>query len=110
MKKILAIGIVLIICISLCACGISKEEAIGTWSASWVYNGNNISSAFVLEVDGTFSEVTYRNGSLSSTLTGTYEIEGSKVFLYENGNKGSFMEFKYSGGALVNAGHKYYKK
>ena len=34
MKKIISLALVLVLCLSLVACGISEEELAGTWSGS----------------------------------------------------------------------------
>lgn len=75
-----------------------------------VYNGSSFSCAFVLSADGTYAEATYKDGSLSSTETGTYEVKGSKVILHENGNMGTSTVYKYKGGKLVNNGHEFTKE
>ena len=108
-KSFIAIILVCVICLSLCSCGISKEEAIGVWSGSYVYNGNQFSSGFVLSADGTYIQITYKNGNLNSAEEGTYEVKGGKVILHENGDMGISCEYKYKGGKLVNNGHEFYK-
>ena len=109
-KKLLALSLVVIMCcVLLCACGISKEDAVGTWSGSYVYNGNNFTAAFVLDSNGEYSKVTYKNGSLSSAEDGTWEVKGGKVILHEDGNMGISTEYKYKGDALVNNDHYFYK-
>lgn len=108
-KILVAAMLICAVCLSLCACGISKAEAVGTWSGSYVYNGNLFSRAFVLAADGTYSEATYKNGSFSDSEIGTYEVKGGKVILHEDGNMGVATEYKYKGGKLVNNGHEFSK-
>ncbi|MBO5767389.1 MAG: hypothetical protein J6R45_00295 [Clostridia bacterium] len=110
-KKLLALSLVVIMCcVLLCACGISREDAVGTWCGSYVFKGNNFTVAFVLESNGEYSEVIYKNGSFSSAEVGTWEVKGGKVFLYEDGDMmGTRTEYKYKGGALVNNDHYFYK-
>ena len=110
LKVLISAVLVCAICFSLCACGLSEKDAVGTWSGTYVYNGNQFVCAFVLSADGTYSEVTYKNGSLSSAETGTYEVKGGKVFLYEKGGLGSYTEYKYKDGKLVNNGHEFTKE
>ena len=110
MKRLFLIAMVAAICFSLCACGISRDEAVGTWSGTYEYNGNQFAVAFVLKGDGDYSKVVYKNGSLSSAEEGTWEVQGGKVILHENGNMGSSTKYTYKGGALVNNDHKFYKK
>ena len=113
MKKIkimILVALVCLICISLCACGISKEDAVGLWSGTYVYEGNQFACAFVLTEGGDYYKETFKNGSLSSSEIGTYEVKNGKVILHEDGNMGISTEYKYSGGKLVNNGHKFTKE
>ena len=109
-KGVISVVLICVICISLCACSITKEKAVGTWSGSYVYNGNQFTSAFVLSADGTYSQATYKNGRLSSAETGTYEVKGGKVILHENGDMTSSTEYEYKNGKLVNNGHEFTKE
>lgn len=109
-RILVAFLLVCAVCFSLCACGISREDAIGTWSGTYVYNGSTFSCAFVLSADGTYAEATYKDGSLSSTESGTYEVKSNKVILHENGNMGTSTVYKYKGGKLVNNGHEFTKE
>ena len=109
MRKIrLFIAAILIcaVCLSLCACGLKKSDAVGVWSGTYTYNGNQFSCGFVLDQDGSYAKITYKNGSLSSSETGTYEVKGGKVILHKDGKSGVSTEYKYKGGNLVNSGHK----
>lgn len=109
MKIVLAAVLLLALCLTLCACGISKKEAVGTWAGSYVYNGNQFARSFVLSEDGTYVEVVLKNGDFSSTEEGTYEVKGGKVILHENGNTGISTVYKYKGGNLVNNDHEFAK-
>ncbi len=111
LKRVMALVLVAVICCAfLCACGISEEEAVGTWTGSYTYNGNDFSVAFVLSADGTYSEATIKNGSLNGTEKGTWEVDGGKVVLHPNGDTGHSVTYKYKDGALVNNGHEFTKK
>lgn len=105
----MALVLMVAMLVSLCACGISKDEAVGTWSGTYVYEGNTFTAAFVLSEDGEYAKITYKNGSLSSSEEGTWEIDGGKVVLHEDGNMGISTVYKYSGGNLVNNGHEFSK-
>ena len=109
-KKLISIVLVCLLCLSLCACGISEDKAVGTWTGSYVYNGNSFSVAFILNADGNYSYASYKNGSFNKAESGTWEIKGGKVILHENGNVGISTKYKYKGGALVNNDHQFYKK
>lgn len=109
-KRLISIILVCILCLSLCACGISEDEAVGTWSGAYEYNGNDFATAFTLEENGDYIKITFKNGSLSSSETGTWEVKGGKVILHEGGNKGVSTEYKYKGEALVNNKHEFTKE
>lgn len=108
-KRLTAIILVFAICVCLTACGISKEDAVGTWSGTYEYNGNLFAVAFVLDADGDYAKATYKNGSLSSIEEGTWEIDGGKVVLHKDGNTGVSVIYSYKNGALVNNKHEFYK-
>lgn len=112
MKKfrfVVAIALVLSMCVCLCACGLEKSDVVGTWVGSYTYNGNQFQASFVLGADGKYTKITFKNGALSSTDSGTYEVKGKKVRLHSSNGVGGTTEYKYKGGALVNNGHKFYK-
>jgi hypothetical protein len=108
-QSLIAVVLLVALSLSLCACGISREEAIGAWSGTYVYNGNTFSVAFVLSADGNYAKTSYKNGDFNKAETGTWEIDGGKVVLHENGNTGHSVVYKYQGDALVNNDHKFYK-
>ena len=107
MKKSIAILLVLAaIMVILSGCGSkSSEDLIGVWNGSWEYEGSAINATVLLLPTGNYYKTTYKNGNLSSKEAGTYELKGSKVCLYEDGNKGKLTEYKYNGSTLKNNGH-----
>lgn len=107
--RIFALCLVCALCLALCACGIKEEEAIGTWSGTYEYNGNDFAVSFVLSANGKYSEVIYENGSLHSMEEGTWEIDGGDVLLHEYGNMGISTRYEYKGGKLVNNNHEFTK-
>lgn len=107
-KRIVSLSLVLVLVLMLCSCGISREEAIGTWSGTYTYDGSLYSVAFVLSSNGSYAKAVVKNGSLSSSEMGTWEVEGGAVVLHAR-NGGGTTRYKYKGGALVNNGHKFTK-
>lgn len=89
---------------------VSQEKRPSVPGAEPTFNGSSFSCAFVLSADGTYAEATYKDGSLSSTESGTYEVKSNKVILHENGNMGTSTVYKYKGGKLVNNGHEFTKE
>ena len=109
-KILVSLILALAICISLCSCRLKQEDAVGTWSGSYEYNGNQFFCTFALLEDGTYSKIVYKNDSFSSSEIGTYEVKSNKVILHENGNLGGSTEYKYQSGKLVNNKHKFAKE
>ena len=107
MKKIIALGLTLVMVLSLAACGskLASGDLIGIWSGSWEYDGKDINCSIEFDRDGTYANVVYQNNSVASKEKGTYTIDGNKVILYENGNKGISTTYQYKNGKLTNNGH-----
>ena len=110
LKSLTAVLLACVLCFVLCACGISKEEAVGTWSGTYTYDGNSFAVAFVLSEEGEYGKAVYKNGSLSSSESGTWEIDGGDVVLHEDGNVGVSTVYEFNGEALVNNDHEFYKQ
>ena len=110
MKKVVSVLMLVVMALSMIGCSVSKEEVIGTWSGSWVYNGNSYSSAFVLAEDNTYASATYKNGSFYETEVGTYEIDGGSVDLHPDGNTGITRSYDFKGGKLYNGDHEFTKE
>ena len=114
-KKVwIIVSAVAVVCICVCAGlwlgGNKPLEPVGTWSSSYTYNGSEFFSSIVLSDDGTYIKETYKDGSVSSNETGTYEVYEGRVLLYKNGNKTTAMEFTYQDGSLYNNDHKFVKQ
>lgn len=112
MKKMLTVALVLVMTLSLCACGPTKEEVAGTYTGTYKYEGNTFSTAIVLSEDGIYVKATEKNGGEPSITIGDYEIDGNKVILYDPDSvvyHGVRTDYKYSNGTLKNGGHKFSK-
>lgn len=115
LKCFVAVALICVMLVSLCSCGgISKKDAIGTWSGAYVYNGSQFVTAFALSENGTYAEITYKDGSMANAETGTWEVDDGEVVLYENGNKNydigvTSTRYQYKSGVLVNSGHEFRK-
>ena len=108
-KLIVAVILVLTLCFAFCACGMTRDKAVGTWSGTYEYNGNYFSVSFVLSSDGEYSYISYKNGDFNKSETGTWEIEDGAVVLHVDGNTSKSTIYEYDGDALVNNNHKFYK-
>ncbi len=95
------------LCFMLCACGVKHEEVIGTWGGSYTYNGNEFTQIFVLDENFEYGKLTYKNGYLSGTEMGSYEIKGNKIELEANGKAGTTV-YEYKNGKLYNNDHEFY--
>ena len=58
--------------------GPSPQELAGTYVGSYEYNGNLISVAVVINEEGQYASATVKNGQVSSSETGDYEVKGNK--------------------------------
>lgn len=109
-KSFVTVAVLLAICLSLVACSLSRKDVVGTWTASWTYNGNSIQKTIVIREDGTYTSTIYRNSKHYETETGTYSIDGKELNLHPNGDKGQSTPYDYKNGKLDNNGHKFTKK
>lgn len=108
MKKTLSVILLVVLCLSLASCAVTKKDLVGTWTGSWTYEGNAIERTIVLEDDGTYRSTIYQNGSFAKAESGVYEIDGNSISLHETGEMG-YSVFDYKGGKLVNGDHKFVK-
>ena len=109
MKKTIAmLCIIVMLTCMLASCGASLNDLIGTWHSDYTYNGSKYSVTFYIDEDGSYGEVTFKNGVLHSTESGDVEIEGSTVYLHPTGSK-SRTVFTYKDGTLLNGDHVYTK-
>ena len=112
--KITSICLILTLALSfLVGCSVDKQEVVGTYVGSYEYNGNIFTKTIGLDNDGTYTELTLKNGEYSSLESGDYEIKGSKIRLYDSDSAtyhGSWTEYKYKNGTIENNDHVYTKK
>lgn len=100
MKKALSLILVLVMCLSLVACGSNDKEISnalqGTWVAKWTAMGNNLSRYY------TFKGETYTTGGVAAlgeldTETGKFEITGSTIKLIpDDGSNPSELDFTFN--------------
>ena len=101
MKKILSTILLIVMCLSLCACG-SKTDKInealqGKWAAVWQV-GDNVIGRYYIFKDNTYmtARVT-ANAGASEHESGTYEITDSVIqFLPDDGSEGKDLEYSYN--------------
>lgn len=108
MRMIVAFALVLSMCLCLTACGVSKDDVVGTWTGTWTYNGNSFAKAFVLSETGTYASTTLKNGAQHKVEMGTYEINGNKVELHPENEMGTTV-YKFKNGTLINNDHVFVK-
>ena len=100
MKRIIPLLLVVVMCLSLVACGGNDKEISnalqGTWVAKWTAMGQSISRYY------TFKGETYTTGGVAvfgevETKTGTFEINGSTIKLIpDDGSKPNELDFTYN--------------
>lgn len=108
MKKISCLFLALIMLLFFVACGATKDNVVGTWTSSWIYNGEKVVKIVSIDSDGTFKEIVYRDGRYSAEH-GTWTISRGTL---ETKATGSFSAtpYKYSDSKLKNGDHIYVKK
>ena len=105
-KLVALILTVSLLAVLFASCGPSKEDIVGTWTSTYEYKGNTYNAAIVFESSGKYARVTYKNGSISSTESGDYEISGSKVTMYDSSatvTHGISSTLTYKSGKLSNS-------
>lgn len=106
------VAALLVVSISFIMVGcVSKSKLVGTWVGEYTYEGNKFNVAIVLNSDGTFGKATVKNGMVSSSSAGTWEIKGGKLVLHNDEDK-TMTEYKISldGKKITNNGHDFKKK
>ena len=118
MKKALSLILALVMCLSLCACGGSKENGVskekveeelqGTWEHIWYSSSDGFTHRVFLEFDdGSLDYTVIRNGDVTSKH-GYYVITNKVVEIWFDGKGEPFAEltYKYEDGelSLVNYG------
>ena len=91
MKKVLAIGLVLIMCFALVACGSDDEGGI---VGKWLHDGNS-DEYMTFTSDGKCIV-----GDSGNEVEFTYEVDGNKLTLDFNGRE-LVSEYKISGNTLT---------
>ena len=110
-RKTFLVGVlVCAFCLTLCACGNLQKDAVGTWIGEYEYEGNRYTATFTLCEGGSYSKTLYRNGALRSTEFGTWEVDGGDVVLHKDGDRSGSTRYDYDGTALINNGHRHYRK
>lgn len=106
MKKAISLLLALVLCLSLCACGkATTNDLVGLWNGSGNHDGDSYTYTILFATGGSYFKETCKNGEPASTEKGTYEIDGSKVYLYENGKKGAYTTYKFKNDSLNNNGN-----
>lgn len=112
LKFILALVLLTALCLSLVGCGLSEEDAVGTWGGSYIYNGSTVTVVFQLFEDGTYLKMVEKDGNMQDLDMGTYTVEkdllGTKVVL-DSDIDSATTTYEYKNGGLYNNGHKFTK-
>ena len=102
-KRAVRILALLLIAGLLAGCGsLSREELVGTWTASWTYEDRQFDCSLELKEDGSFVRTVYEGGYLSSVEKGAYELRDGVLVCRLNGSSGGVIQFSTSGSTLKN--------
>ena len=102
----------LLMALTLTACGPSEEEVVGLYGGSYEYNGNTYSVGIVITAEGRYAKSTLKNGESNGSEVGDWEVKGSKVILYTDDSHtyhGTSTTYKWKDGQLENNGHYFTK-
>lgn len=82
MKKILALLLAAVMCLSLVACG-GGEDYSGKWVAEWTVEktNNSVSKTLELYEDGTFKETTTSSAKGYEEFQGSWKVKGNEIIL-----------------------------
>ena len=114
-KSLISIILVCSFCFCLSSCGnlkrydvdteedtvFDEEDAEGTWTGTYFYDGNSMFVELVLNKDGTYDETLHRNGRLYKNETGRWKIVGDEVRLYFYITQNIFEPYTVTNGKLV---------
>ena len=109
--KVVSVCMILsLLLLALVSCGPSMEEVAGTYSGSYTsYMGHKYYVVIILDDDGTYARATSKDGILSSSDSGDYEIKGSTVRLYID-SEDHYVDYSYKDGVLENGGYQFTKQ
>ena len=71
LKFVLALVLLAALCLSLVGCGLSEEDAVGTWGGTYTYNGSRFTVVFELFDDGTYLKMVEKDGNMQDLDMGT---------------------------------------
>ena len=112
--KIISFSLIFVFILAfLTACGVSVEEAAGTYTGGYIYNEHLFTVAIMLDDEGEYEKFVMKDGALNSYESGDYEIKGSKVVLYDSEASvyhGVMTKYKYKNGTIINNGHIFTKE
>ena len=105
MKKLLALIMVLVLCLSLCACGGKKDDGRKLTSQEKKYVGTWRCDLSNLELcsDGVMHKWYYSESDLApmNETAGTWKLRGNEIVVYYDWNGGSsFDRYKIDGDTL----------
>lgn len=96
-------------CALLTGCTLSPEGAIGYWQAKYTEGGSSYVDTIALSDRNEYGRVVYKDGEFIIAEIGTYTLKDNVVTLIKDGQTDSISEYEYTGGKLVNNGHKFTK-
>ena len=100
MKKILTAALVLLLMLSIAACGVEEADVIGTWRRETLYMayyGCETDMIATFDADGTFGVVlvNHANNAPLNLAGGTWTLEEERI-LATRGDGNGVMEFTYN--------------
>ncbi len=105
MKKISILLTIMIIAVTLSACGAGAAKAdVSALCGTWVRIDDDMTSTYVINADGTFSSTSESSGdfAISITYEGTYTYNGTEiVFTYTELEYDNAYDVKFDGSDML---------
>lgn len=100
MKKLVAVLLVVVMLLSLCACGADTGEVNAALQGTWRGVTGAVTTQYKFG-DGKFESSVVAAGISMGGNAGTYEITGSKIMLRFNDGRTDKIPYKFKNGTLT---------
>ena len=103
MKKVVAVALLVVMCVSLCSCGNDVEKKLqeGIWGDEYYVFGSKVLQEYEFTEDGRFICMFYIDGKFGSLDMGTYEIGKTQIFMTYDSGESFEIDYTYKSGKLT---------
>ena len=100
MKKALCLMLALVMCLSLCSCGVSKEQVEadlqGTWEYTWYASAVGFNCSVIYTFDDGFLNYTFIRNGEPTLKSGFYTITEDVIEIWFTGEDEPHAKLTYS--------------